>query len=428
MEYIITLLMLSIEMIALLSFNYAFFASIQNKKCFWAVVVGCYTVQAGYLICFNTQVLVNICFFYIVNLLLSIVAFEGRWEQKSIITAIFISLTYATDYIVTFMMMAIFHIDIIKIIMTPILFIINGFASKFTVYLISYFVRKYNVSKRKNTFLTAIQWMELLMFSLYSMFSIYLIIESSLYSDMTNAALIFDTIAIVACNVIIFSVISKLEDDNETKHNNLILEQQIKIEMESVTSLMEAYTKQRSMTHDFNNHISILQSLIENDNIQKAKEYINEMAGNGMSGALVVNSNNPVIDALLTQKYLVAKNSNIDVQIWIDDLSQIPMNNGDLVVVLSNLLDNAIEAAKQCLSQRSIKIKLVKDRENILLSVHNTTGTEIDCTDKVLKTAKFDKLNHGYGFPNIQSILNKYKYDYKVSCENGWFKFTVLMQ
>lgn len=236
------------------------------------------------------------------------------------------------------------------------------------------------------------------------------------------------TAMVVVSNVFIFFILFRLDEINDTKQRNALLSQQVKIEMESVDALTQAYSAQRSLSHDFNNHISTIKSLLDSENTEKAREYVNSLTGKSLGKTILFNSNNSVVDALLTQKYNVAKQHDINMQVKIDDLSTLPMKDEDIVVVLSNLLDNAIEAAKQCVSEKSIKLKFVSDNDGYILSVHNTTNRNISFDGQNIVSSKEDKLNHGYGIKNIKTILERYGYEHTISNKDGKVAFTVLMQ
>lgn len=197
--------------------------------------------------------------------------------------------------------------------------------------------------------------------------------------------------------------------------------------MESVKSLSDAYAVQRSLSHDFNNHLSTINSLLESDNFDKAKENVSSVSSKSFEKTILFSSNNSVVDVLLTQKYNIAKQNNINMQVKIDDLSALPMKDEDIVVVLSNMLDNAIDAAKECVDEKIIKIKFVKDNDVYILSVHNTANNNFVYNGQNVATTKEDKLSHGYGIKNIKTILEKYNYDYAVSSKDGKVSFTVLI-
>ena len=60
--------------------------------------------------------------------------------------------------------------------------------------------------------------------------------------------------------------------------------------------------------------------------------------------ALMVNTHNSAIDAVLNQRAMPLQKQHIDIQFEVNDLSPLQIELIDCTVVLGNLLDNAIEA------------------------------------------------------------------------------------
>ena len=143
----------------------------------------------------------------------------------------------------------------------------------------------------------------------------------------------------------------------------------------------------------------------------------------------VVKSNNAIVDAVLNQKYLAAKNKGVQVEFLVGDLAGLPFADEDLVAVLSNLMDNAIKASAQAPEgQRQIRVKFTNDSESgVLLSVKNTTAGPVRVIDNEVISESPRTLNHGYGINNIKNVLAAYNCEYLFSYENGWFQFTLLL-
>ena len=137
----------------------------------------------------------------------------------------------------------------------------------------------------------------------------------------------------------------------------------------------------------------------------------------------------PVVDAILNQKYAQACAVGIQMDFAINDLAKFPLSNKETVVVLSNLLDNAIEACKTQNGTRLIRVKIQCSEEKTILSVINTIDKAPVVENGLPVTTKADPLMHGYGLQNIVSILAEHGACPAISCRDGWFQFsTVLFQ
>ena len=95
----------------------------------------------------------------------------------------------------------------------------------------------------------------------------------------------------------------------------------------------------------------------------------------------------------------------------------------DIVVLLSNLLDNAIEACQQYdKGDKAIHVMAVA-QQDFFVSVRNTSEPVVIINGSI-PTTKPEPQMHGFGLANIRLILEKYSGEYTMFYENGWFQFT----
>ena len=142
---------------------------------------------------------------------------------------------------------------------------------------------------------------------------------------------------------------------------------------------------------------------------------------------LPIQDNNPVVDAILNQKYAQACELGIRVDFAINDLAEFPLSNKETVVVLSNLLDNAIEACQTQKGTRLIRVKIQCSEEKTILSVMNTIDKAPVMENGLPVTTKADPLAHGYGLQNIVSILADHGACPAILCQDGWFQFSTVL-
>jgi sensor histidine kinase regulating citrate/malate metabolism len=157
------------------------------------------------------------------------------------------------------------------------------------------------------------------------------------------------------------------------------------------------------------------------ENKDAALSYIKQLQGMQTTRIFTVHSHHPIIDAVLNQKYQQAQEHDIDVQMQVNDLSSVSIYTDHLVVLLSNLLDNAIEACLRLADCRAIQCTIILS-DSLYLSVRNTS-LPVEINGKYIPTSKEPKEDHGYGLPHIDFILNQLHAEYALSCEDGWFEF-----
>lgn len=252
---------------------------------------------------------------------------------------------------------------------------------------------------------------------------ILVFIELTISRNIVSPLMLVTIMAIIVANIVIFVVINKLEDDKRVKEENIILHQQIKTEMNNVVALVDAYDEQRKMTHDFSNHLSIIESLSEQNEYGRLNEYISNLSRNLKDNFLPVKTNNLIIDAILNQKYNIAVKNNITMEFYINDLSKFPMKDEDLVIVLTNALDNALEACLKLSGNKIIQTKITDSDTDAIISIKNTYSQELYEKQKLIKSKTVSI--HGYGMKNISTIVKKYDAYLATKNDDMWFQITV---
>ena len=63
---------------------------------------------------------------------------------------------------------------------------------------------------------------------------------------------------------------------------------------------------------------------------------------------MAIESGNPLVDTVLTQKYLEAKEKGVHMMFLLEDAAALPVSDAEFITVLTNLLDNAARAAAEC--------------------------------------------------------------------------------
>lgn len=133
------------------------------------------------------------------------------------------------------------------------------------------------------------------------------------------------------------------------------------------------YDEQRRVTHDYRNHLQTLAGLLQQGEHSQAQAYLKKLIGQSPQAAYVLDTQNPVFDSLLNQKYQQACGQNIGMEFNLEGINELPFSNEDLVTLFSNLLDNAIEACEKVKGRRVVIVTLRCTGTETLLTVRNTS-------------------------------------------------------
>lgn len=243
----------------------------------------------------------------------------------------------------------------------------------------------------------------------------------SFYIYIASAGLIF-------INILVFVLFSRLQKQLGLKRDTDILAAQLVQQEMSVNRMETLYNRTRAFRHDIKNHILLMNMLAEQENYDELKKYLRDMSGVIDESDYVRISGISAVDAILNEKMYEAQarsiTTNFDV-VNLDKNSVLPI---DLCIILSNALDNAIEANAGIAdaSQRFIRLKVHGNETFSVISVSNPVAGEPEKLGSGLfATTKDDKDSHGFGLKSIENTMNKYMGEMVAKCEDGVFTLVV---
>ncbi|RKM55302.1 ATP-binding protein [Butyrivibrio sp. X503] len=189
----------------------------------------------------------------------------------------------------------------------------------------------------------------------------------------------------------------------------------------SYIEMHEKNTELRRFRHDTKNLLLALHSLIAERKYDQASEYISKMQETmEITKEKEYDTGNFIADALLEYKGKLATKKGITMTME----GCIPVNKVEdvnLVILISNLLDNAIEAAVRAKGEKKIEIQSILKKNIWILSVKNSCINDVVIRGNRIETTKNNKEAHGFGLSNIERVTQKYAGNLKISCENKMF-------
>lgn len=225
---------------------------------------------------------------------------------------------------------------------------------------------------------------------------------------------------------IFYFMLDLLEKETEIQRLQL-REEHTKSRMELYYTMQQSYEKQRRYLHDYKNQLTCLQDMIKSGQIQEAGAYLDTLTGNFKKSIDYVNTNHTVVNVVLNRKYQEAADKGIAMTVVVNDLSGLTMSTEEIVTLLVNLLDNAIEACDKLSGDKVIQFKMTLESGEVVLSVRNPTAETVRIKDNHIMTSKRDKSLHGIGLLNIDEVIRKNNGTSVIKCENGWFGFSAMI-
>ncbi|MGN1147594.1 MAG: sensor histidine kinase [Lachnospiraceae bacterium] len=182
----------------------------------------------------------------------------------------------------------------------------------------------------------------------------------------------------------------------------------------------------RQLRHDLNNHLQVIQELCTNKNYAEASSYAAGLSGKMDVSKQIHMTGNQVADIVLSAKREEAIRKGIRFLCEGDFRELQEMEPIDVCTILSNVLDNALEAASQ-VEDGEIAVHGILHKNFYTLCVTNTVKKNISIRHNRITTTKQDKHRHGIGLASVASVVEKYNGEYLLSCENKCFTVKVIL-
>lgn len=192
---------------------------------------------------------------------------------------------------------------------------------------------------------------------------------------------------------------------------------------ETIGNLEEFNRKLREQRHDYLNHLQVVYGLMELDEFEEAKKYIEPVYKDILKVSKALKTAHPAINALLQAKMQMAEKEMVNVFLEVKtDLKQISIEPWELCKVVSNIVDNGIRALGEKEGEKNLYIDIRDELEEYLISIYNN-GPRIP-EEQLIEifregyTTKSEE-GHGMGLFIVRSILEKIGGKVEVNSKEG---------
>ncbi|MBQ9744784.1 MAG: GHKL domain-containing protein [Clostridia bacterium] len=248
------------------------------------------------------------------------------------------------------------------------------------------------------------------LFSFATVFGLGATMYIASVSDMEKIRLqtIILTVVLTFSNVALYILIYQMQKYQQNKYELRLLQEKIAFEEARHNDAAAIWSNIRKVQHDMKQHITVISGYLEENKIEGCKEYLNELLPKAGNIGNLITSDNKALDYLINSKLAPLKDTKIIISGSIGDLSDI--KEFDLVCLIGNVLDNAIEALEKIKDPKDKRIELlfVRQNSNRIIICKNSVCSSVLTTNKELKTTKKSKDAHGYGTKIVAKIVSDY--------------------
>jgi len=218
------------------------------------------------------------------------------------------------------------------------------------------------------------------------------------------------SVGYLVINIAVFILYELINREAEKNYVLIAKNKQYELTEQHNAQVIEIYEKMREWKHDYNNHMQLVVGMLENGDANDNNEvinYIKDLDEKIKSTSLEIITGNYIVDAIVSAKATLASVHNINFEHNIYLPIDIAMESTDLCSVLSNLLDNAIEACCKLEQGRYINFEMIQVKNQLNIKISNSTNGVYKIENGRFKTTKRGDL-HGIGMGHVKSIVENY--------------------
>jgi sensor histidine kinase regulating citrate/malate metabolism len=152
----------------------------------------------------------------------------------------------------------------------------------------------------------------------------------------------------------------------------------------------------------------IIASYINDEDYDNAKSYTSKIIGKLNAMHSYIETGNSLMNHIINEKLEKARSNGMAIKAEIENLKFGKLESMDFSSLLSNMLDNAIEASmREEETSRELHVIISRQRAYDTICVKNRIGKSVLKENPELKTTKAEVDNHGLGMGKIKTIVEK---------------------
>ncbi len=204
---------------------------------------------------------------------------------------------------------------------------------------------------------------------------------------------------------------------------NHLLEQHCKI-------LQQSYASNAELFHDMNHHLQIIYHIANQNGDEEIKQYISNITTPIQELSNYIWTGVEIVDVILNNKKQLAQSKGYAMDINTELPNNTGISSDDYCVILSNLIDNAIEALDRLpkpITLPLIQVSIRRIHQFLMIQVSNPCLDNRKKKHGFFSTSKPNTVRHGWGLKSIKKTVNKYHGSLNCEIKNHTFTATALL-
>lgn len=233
-------------------------------------------------------------------------------------------------------------------------------------------------------------------------------------------------IGFAGINLLIYYLFSVITAEHQRQLNTNLILQKTALDNELLHKNELLYQDLRNLHHKLHSHIFHMKSLLDQQHYGELNQYFDKLYTQDFPLIYHYDTGNITVNTILNQKFSFAQLYQIPMEIDAVLPANLPMEETDLCSLLSNLMDNAIDASLKEPSPY-LRVQLKTHHDYLLIKTQNRMEKNVLLDNPTLQTTKYRLTDHGVGLRIIRAITQKYCGEMNYEYVNGYFTVNLML-
>jgi len=266
---------------------------------------------------------------------------------------------------------------------------------------------------------------DIIPFPMGRVYALFIVISLTFYlvtlsftMEMPRFVIVMSALMMIALNTFAYYLHHVLSAAYDSNLKEALYAQEKEYYLTQSLLMQESVEKVRAIRHDMKSHLTTVRDYSADN--KEVTDYLNRLLGDIGESEAYSSTGNIAIDSIINYKLRDVEGTGVSLDVKVAVPPDLQVDAADIITILGNLLDNALEAVAKVPDNKMLKLNVKYDSSGVLIRVENSFNGEIKYLsakageEKQITTLKAGE-GHGYGLKNVRQAVEKY---------NGYVKIT----